>query len=837
MWLRRLLLFVFALLACAAAVWFFIQSGDGRLHAVNVADYISSEVVAVTYFDDPVSVADQLRNQPTLSEVHPAAPWLLPLTKRAGSYPEWYFEHGGYWIPGDTTFFVFGIPQTWSRQQAESWFAAELGAQPVQSGLLAFQDDGLFLHVNNELAVLTDRKLPAGTLDRRFVLPESEQPAAITAVLHRRGDASFNQASVSGEVSLPFNMKLKCGASIRDVYLRNQSLTIEEHIELKSTPFNGALLPSDWSQWMPTTTRSFSGLAAASGYELIDRRLANESDSTTAGYKGRLAELETAANLSAEVLLEDWWVQGAAHFIAGDRNYLICGSSSSDIALGSLLNYGTPKETRLSSGVVLSWENPELLQHLMRSLISFNPRAAWVHDRVVVFAASEDHLIRLVSQLATEQTLPEDHLLVNALHRGESFIRYERTGAGQTPFFSELSLPAFSGGDEEQHLLHSGMLTRKGNLVTRLDAQTSPTPVTTIHLEWEGTVPGLRPETLSSARDHRNNSYYLLIQDNENTLHALNASGRTMWSITLDGPIRGTIEAIDLYRNGKIQVICATERSVYAFAVNGKNVDGFPIRMPQNVSITSDLFVADYDRNRNYRFLFGTSDGKLRNYRLEGEVTPGWRFVERSSPVTQVKHIKAGNRDYIFTLYADGEIDLLKRNGELRYRTDLKLPEISSEVLFRMTDDIANSSILVRDSAGFLLEAPFAAKAADATTAIGRADAIALADINNDRLADLIVVDSTEIKGFAADNSLLFEREFLAPVSADVKTYAFSEGEKIGVVIPEIDELHLLEADGSTSDGYPLFGASRFVIRDLDADGKLELITTDGKGLLLCYEL
>ena len=69
----------------------------------------------------------------------------------------------------------------------------------------------------------------------------------------------------------------------------------------------------------------------------------------------------------------------------------------------------------------------------------------------------------------------------------------------------------------------------------------------------------------------------------------------------LSGPIIGRINQVDLYKNGRFQMVFSTENRVYVLDIIGKDVGPFPLKFKDK--ITQAVSVFDYDKNRNYRFL------------------------------------------------------------------------------------------------------------------------------------------------------------------------------------------------------------------------------------------
>ena len=101
--------------------------------------------------------------------------------------------------------------------------------------------------------------------------------------------------------------------------------------------------------------------------------------------------------------------------------------------------------------------------------------------------------------------------------------------------------------------------------------------------------------------NHRTKEKEILTQDIENNLYLISNKGVVLWKRKLSGRVLGSVKQVDLYRNGRLQLVFSTPNRVYIINRNGKNVDGFPLKFKDE--ITQPLAVFDYDKQRNYRFL------------------------------------------------------------------------------------------------------------------------------------------------------------------------------------------------------------------------------------------
>ncbi len=829
--IRSILFFVFALVFAGGMFYFYQLSGPDVTRVEDASLAIPETFDELLLIQEPLTLAAKIENQQAYAELHPSVQLVSILVHNHSQQADWFSDQPIYLTSSnDSLTGYFGMPSNWSLQEQESWLVSALKAQPISSGkLVVVGNKEVQLAVGNDICAFA------------FYAPEKPDfttPSPTTAshkhAIEQFGKADFNQLILNHSIELPIVGQLSTQI-IRDIHLGNQQLSIEELVSLNEAPIHLDALPAEWIEHLPADLTKLQGIGTKSGYTLLELQMRRMNQSDLAAFNGQLATYESQRGQSMQDLFEPWWNGGALHFEEENGgNYLLLGSVDQSIAYTTFSSISTQDLEPLLDGRMATWSTQDtLMNHIFSLLGNERYSVAWIRPNAVIFAPNRENLVHLASTLAIGQVIEHTHPIAKALNRHEDFIQY---GMRSSSAAEGLNLPAFEVDENTPiHSVYSGMSMADGRFVTRYDLGTDNREAASIFMEWESALPTLRSETIQSIKNHNNNEYYIVIQDESNALHAIDARGKQMWSYQLSSVINSEIQAVDLYRNGKYQVAFSTSEGVYCLDLNGRSVEGFPIQ-PKS-PITCPLFIADYDNNRNYRFLFGTKDGKLLNYHDEGQRTSGWQYDGKGKIANHCAHIKAGNRDYLFVSMTDGSIRLLKRNGTDRFKTRLTIPEGSKDFAFQMTGDIETSSITMIDSMNVVLEARFGNGITPETTELAQALGILLTDLDRDRLNDLVLSSKTGISAYRSDHSKIFSREFDHEPLPELRAYSFSSGMKTGVVIPGQTQIFLIEPDGSTAEGFPLYGASPFVIRDLDQDGKMELITTDGKSLVLCYQL
>lgn len=164
--------------------------------------------------------------------------------------------------------------------------------------------------------------------------------------------------------------------------------------------------------------------------------------------------------------------------------------------------------------------------------------------------------------------------------------------------------------------------------------------------------------------NHKTNDKEIVIQDTTNTLHFINTSGNTKWKKKIDGKIIDKIRKVDIFQNGKCQMLFNTSSNLYLVDVLGRNVPGFPVRL---TNATNGVNMLDYNKDGNYRFMVATQKG-IYSYNKLGKSIKGWENPKtKNKVITPIRHIVSNTKDYIFANDVNGKIYLYSRKGTIRY--------------------------------------------------------------------------------------------------------------------------------------------------------------------------
>ena len=319
-------------------------------------------------------------------------------------------------------------------------------------------------------------------------------------------------------------------------------------------------------------------------------------------------------------------------------------------------------------------------------------------------------------------------------------------------------------------------------------------------------------------RNHLNNSFDIAFQDSEKYLNYLSNDGSLNWKKKLSGKIVGDIKQVDIYKNGRQQMVFRTEEKLYLLDRNGNEVK--QLSFPINSSLLNNpVSIFDYEKNRNYRFLI-TEDNLIKMYDSNGKIVSGFKPpVFDSNIINSPLHIRIEGKDYIVVQLENGILKILDRRGRDRIIVDDKI-QYSNNPIFSYLESFTTS-----DKLGNLIKIDTNGNLIKENLNLSSENLIDIVDNNLVYLND----NRLTIKGITVD----------LPYSKFSKPKIFIDSKIILVGITDLneDKIYLYKDDGELVKGFPIKGSSVIDIKDSDNDGKIEIISRLDKFSIVSYEI
>ena len=319
-------------------------------------------------------------------------------------------------------------------------------------------------------------------------------------------------------------------------------------------------------------------------------------------------------------------------------------------------------------------------------------------------------------------------------------------------------------------------------------------------------------------KNHTNNQYDFIFQDSENYLYYYSNNGNLYWKKKIDEKIIGQIKQIDTYKNGRLQISFRTKNRFYVLDRNGNEVKELSFKIDSG-EINNPVSIFDYEKNRNYRFVF-TNDNTIKMFDSRGKIVRGFNpDVFDSSIINSPNHLRIDGKDFIIVQLENNDLKILDRRGRDRIKIDEKI-QFSKNHIFSYLKTFTTT-----DNQGNLIQIDMDGKLSKKNLNLSIDNLI---DIKNDNLVYLSE-NNLSIKGINVE----------LPFGRYSRPKIFNESGNMLIGITNLDEsnIYLYKDNGELLDGFPLKGNSIIDVKNSDKDDKTEILTRLDNFSIVSYEI
>lgn len=315
--------------------------------------------------------------------------------------------------------------------------------------------------------------------------------------------------------------------------------------------------------------------------------------------------------------------------------------------------------------------------------------------------------------------------------------------------------------------------------------------------------------------NHQNKQKDIVVQDIKNQLYLISNQGIVRWKKKISAPILGAIKQVDLFKNGRLQMVFTTENRLYVLDRLGRDVQGFPLKFMDRIS--QPLAVFDYDKNRNYRFLV-TQGANLLMYDGKGKRVKGFKYKPNETIKNVPKHLRYASKDYIF--FSEGkQLQILNRRGQTRVQVKKAINFSDQNIFFyknKFSTINAKGDLVQVDTKGRLSLQKLGFEPGTQITASAKT---LVAQWNN----------NLQIK---TQKTTVDYGNFGPPKLFYIK-------DKIYITINDIqsNKVWFYNSSGELLPDFPIYGTSTVDLANADADAALEFVCQSSPLSLIMYQL
>lgn len=335
---------------------------------------------------------------------------------------------------------------------------------------------------------------------------------------------------------------------------------------------------------------------------------------------------------------------------------------------------------------------------------------------------------------------------------------------------------------------------------------------------WETHLDTLAAFKPVLVENHNTGEKEIFIQDLQNNIYLINAAGRILWKKHIDEPIIGSVQQLDYYRNGKLQLFFNTATKMYLVDRNGNPVERYPITLPSPTHLPVSVF--DYTKTRNYRLFVECANADIHVYSIEGKTLPDFSLQRANHvPTAAAQHFINAGKDYISIVDSE-RVCLIDRRGNMRVDYSERInPSANNSITLINHSGKDEPSLVLTSADGTICFLHF-----DGTITKRKVGDFSpkhffdIEDICGDANPELIYADSNMLTVFTFDGKKIFDRKFGEPITQRPAYYKFSSSQTaIGITEAESANIYLIDSKGQTMPGFPLRGKTRFSIGVMQA--------------------
>ena len=332
------------------------------------------------------------------------------------------------------------------------------------------------------------------------------------------------------------------------------------------------------------------------------------------------------------------------------------------------------------------YDNTFLDYKLTNSVIKYNyKKKILVFKNHIVFSDNETTLIEFINENLKGNTLQEDSSFNNSLTEISSFNTLNNNYFTNSDynFFKELNILNSKNDFTENsfQLVQDNEIIHFNAIISKAKASKNNLKISKqFEVEIDEEIL-MNPHFI---KNYATKKLDIVVQDKKNNLYLISNKGNVVWKKKIGQPILGKISQIDLYKNGRLQLIFNTKNKVFVLDRNGKEVKPFPKSF--NDDITQPISIFDYDKNKNYRILV-TQGKELLLYDKNGKKVNGFKYSRSNSKITSSpKHFRILNKDFI--VFKTGKkLKILNRRGRERIKLKDEVV-LSNENIFKLDNKL-----------------------------------------------------------------------------------------------------------------------------------------------------
>ncbi len=171
-----------------------------------------------------------------------------------------------------------------------------------------------------------------------------------------------------------------------------------------------------------------------------------------------------------------------------------------------------------------------------------------------------------------------------------------------------------------------------------------------------------------------------LYQNSHLSICLQDENGKDVWGVPFKSKIRGYVQEVDYYNNGKIQYLFAAGSQMYLIDRLGRFVSGFPAETGKKIAAGPAVY--DFTGAKGYTAMLLHTDNTVGYYDLHGKQVPSWKGITADETIKSLPELLEGNGKKYWVVRTsaqsivfpfNGGEPLIKGEGNRMIRPDSKI--------------------------------------------------------------------------------------------------------------------------------------------------------------------
>jgi hypothetical protein len=334
-----------------------------------------------------------------------------------------------------------------------------------------------------------------------------------------------------------------------------------------------------------------------------------------------------------------------------------------------------------------------------------------------------------------------------------------------------------------------------------------------------------------SVQNFVDRSIEFVVQDENHIVHLISTDGDPIFAHQVDSPIVSGIFQVDFYKNGKLQLLFATENQLFIVDRLGNLIPGYPLSFP--VKKLTHLNLVDYNNTKDYRFFVATEDGDLLLMDQTGKVLEGWDPKKVNGPlaVKPSHHRIASVGDRMVAITARGELYFFNRRGESELGSPIRIGDgLDSDYILLERGSAKESRLVTVTKEGEVVQVNLQGELTYRNQLL-RPDIESKFYLIKDQKEDrylFVVHEYNKVTVMDTDYKTLFSIDIFSG-SLDFQFFSYGSDKNIFVIIDKEQEfIYLYNLEGSLLNTRPVNGDQKIELKYSGSQNEYSVYTISG---------